>query len=53
MHKRPENSIGALEEAIRRGNWMVEMDIQESKDGRLVVHHDSFLQDFGDKRLAH
>ena len=48
--QRPENSVGALEEAIRRGYWMVEMDIQESKDGRLVVHHDSFLQDFGDKR---
>ena len=48
--QRPENSAGALEEAIRRGNWMVEMDIQESKDGRLVVHHDGFLQDFGDKR---
>jgi len=48
--QRPENSVGALEEAIRRGYWMVEMDIQESKDGRLVVHHDGFLEDFGDKR---
>jgi glycerophosphoryl diester phosphodiesterase len=48
--QRPENSVGALEEAIRRGSWMVEMDIQESKDGRLVVHHDGFLEDFGDKR---
>jgi len=46
----PENSAGALDEAIRRGYWMVEMDIQESKDGHLVVHHDDFLKSFGDKR---
>lgn len=47
---RPENSVAALEEAVRRGYWMVEMDIQESKDGRLVVHHDSFQKDFSDPR---
>lgn len=46
----PENSVGAMEEAVRRGYWMVEMDIQESKDGHLVVHHDDFLKSFGDKR---
>ncbi len=48
--KRPENSLAALEEAIHRGYWMVEMDLQESKDGRLVVHHDDFLKSFGEKR---
>lgn len=48
--QRPENSAGALQEAVRRGYWMVEMDIQESKDGHLVVHHDDFLESFGDRR---
>jgi glycerophosphoryl diester phosphodiesterase len=48
--KHPENSIGAMEEALRRGYWMIEMDIQESKDGHLVVHHDDFHKSFGDKR---
>ena len=48
--KRPENSAGALNEAIRRGYWMIEMDIQETKDGRIVVHHDDFFKSFGDKR---
>ncbi|HMD70927.1 MAG TPA: glycerophosphodiester phosphodiesterase family protein [Bryobacteraceae bacterium] len=48
--QRPENSAAALEEAIRRGYWMVEMDVQESKDGHLAVHHDDFLKSFGDKR---
>lgn len=46
--QRPENSAGALEEAIRRGYWMVEIDIQETKDGRLVVHHDGdFRKSYG------
>jgi len=43
----PENSAGAAEEGIRRGYWMLEMDLQESKDGRLVVHHDDFEKSFG------
>ena len=36
----PENSASGAEEAIRRGYWMLEMDLQESKDGHLIVHHD-------------
>ena len=43
----PENSAGAAEEGIKRGYWMLEMDLQESKDGRLVVHHDDFEKSFG------
>ena len=43
----PENSAGAAEEAIRRGYWMLEMDLQETKDGHLVVHHDDFGKSFG------
>jgi glycerophosphoryl diester phosphodiesterase len=45
--KHPENSAGAIEDAIRRGYWMLEMDLQESKDGHLVVHHDDFEKSFG------
>ena len=47
---RPENSASALEEAIRRGYWMVETDLDESEDGHLVVHHGSFLRSFGEWR---
>lgn len=48
-----ENSLPALEEAIARGYWMVEVDIQESKDGRLVVHHDkNFSRYYADKRTV-
>jgi glycerophosphoryl diester phosphodiesterase len=35
-----ENSAAALEAAIQRGYWMVEVDVRESRDGRLVVQHD-------------
>jgi hypothetical protein len=47
-----ENSPAALQAAIDRGYWMIEVDIRESKDGRLVVQHDpDFQRFFGDKRL--
>ena len=46
-----ENNIPGVEEAIRRGYWMLEVDIRESKDGHLVVQHDADFQRFyGDKR---
>jgi glycerophosphoryl diester phosphodiesterase len=46
--RHPENSAGAAEEGIRRGYWMLEMDLQESKDGHLVVHHDgNFVKSYG------
>ena len=44
--KHSENSIAALEEAIRRGYGMVEVDIRESQDGRIVVHHDADFKRF-------
>jgi glycerophosphoryl diester phosphodiesterase len=48
-----ENSPAAVEEAIRRGYWMVEVDVWESKDGRLVVNHDrSFHRYYGVDRLV-
>jgi glycerophosphoryl diester phosphodiesterase len=42
----PENSAGAAKKAISRGYWMLEIDLDETKDGHIVVHHQSF-RDFG------
>ena len=41
-----ENSPASLEAAVDRGYWMIEVDIRESKDGKLVVHHDRDFQKF-------
>ncbi|WP_047498369.1 glycerophosphodiester phosphodiesterase family protein [Terriglobus sp. TAA 43] len=46
-----ENSAGAAEAAIRRGYWMLEIDLDETKDGHIVVHHESF-RDFGVNKMA-
>ena len=49
--RRIENSLPAIEEAVRRGYYMLEVDIRESKDGHLVVHHDpDFRRFYGDDR---
>lgn len=40
----PENSLPALEEAIRRGYTHVEVDLRITKDGRVVCLHDSSLK---------
>jgi glycerophosphoryl diester phosphodiesterase len=42
----PENSAAAAKEAIKRGYWMIEIDLDEPKGGGIVVHHMSF-KDFG------
>lgn len=46
LHKRdksiPENSIAAFERAAKRG-YGIELDVQLSKDGRVVVFHDDTL----------
>lgn len=39
-----ENSIEALQAAAKAGADYVEMDIQETKDGKFVVYHDATLQ---------
>ena len=39
----PENSRPALEDAIRLGVEMVELDVQKTRDGVYVVLHDSWL----------
>src|SRR5262245_11181909 len=41
-----ENSAPSLEAAIRRGYWMAEIDVRESKDGHLVVQHDPDFERF-------
>ncbi len=41
-----ENSAAALQAAIERGYWMIEVDIRESKDGKLVVQHDEDFRRF-------
>jgi glycerophosphoryl diester phosphodiesterase len=39
----PENTLAAIDKAIELGADIVEMDIRETKDGVLVIHHDSTL----------
>ena len=46
-----ENNLAAINEAARRGYWMVEADIRCSRDGVPVVHHDrTFERYYGDPR---
>ncbi len=40
----PENTISAIKSAIREGADWAEIDVQETKDGELVVFHDSNLR---------
>lgn len=40
----PENTIPAFEEAISNMSDYVELDVQETKDGKIVVLHDSNLK---------
>ena len=48
---RIENSLPAIREAVRLGYWMLEIDVRETKDGHLIVHHDSdFTRYYGDHR---
>lgn len=51
---RGENSMEALQEAIRRGYDMIEIDVRLTSDGILVTHHDASLKrTFGiDKPLS-
>ncbi len=39
----PENSLSAIESALSLGAGVIEMDIQMTKDGVLVLHHDTSL----------
>lgn len=49
----PENSLKALNEAINRGYYMVEVDVRLTKDGVLIAHHDKdFKRYYGEDRLV-
>lgn len=39
----PENSIEAIESAVRMGVDVVELDVQRTKDGHLILMHDKTL----------
>ncbi len=41
-----ENSIGSVEEAIKRGYWMIEVDVRATLDGEPVLQHDATLERF-------
>lgn len=43
MNTHPENTIPAFREAIRLGAHMIEFDVRLSKDGHLVIIHDSSI----------
>lgn len=48
-----ENTIASLDAAAEAGADMVEMDIQETKDGKFVVYHDKTLRRLaGDSRTV-
>lgn len=48
--KKLENSIAALDEAIRTGYTGTEIDVRQSKDGKLFLYHNrSFERDYDSK----
>jgi len=40
----PEGTAAAIQEAVRAGADMIELDVQVTRDGRLVVFHDDRLE---------
>ncbi len=40
----PESTRAAIREAVRAGAQMIELDVQMTKDGRLVIFHDDRLE---------
>jgi glycerophosphoryl diester phosphodiesterase len=47
----PENTLAAMELAIREGADWVELDVQETREGEIVVIHDSDLKKIGGSGL--
>jgi len=47
----PENTLAAMELAITEGADWVELDVQETRDGEVVVIHDSDLKKIGGSGL--
>ncbi|WP_297909418.1 glycerophosphodiester phosphodiesterase family protein [uncultured Parabacteroides sp.] len=49
----PENSLAALDAAIERGYSGVEIDVRQSKDGKLFLYHNrTFERDYDSKARA-
>ena len=48
----PENTLAAVERAIRDGAHWVEIDVQRTADGQVVVVHDRDLMKIGGKPLV-
>lgn len=46
--ERAENSRSAIEEAIQRGYWMLEVDLRKTKDNRIIIYHDRTFQKYYD-----
>jgi glycerophosphoryl diester phosphodiesterase len=42
----PENSPGAVQSAIDRGYWMIEVDVRQTRDGEPVLYHDRTLEKY-------
>lgn len=42
---RPENTVAAFELAVEMGADAIELDVRQSADGVLVIHHDPVLSD--------
>ena len=49
---RPENTLAAFEEAIRIGVDAIELDLHQTRDGRLVALHDDLVRLDGDWRYV-
>lgn len=43
-HQYLENTLAAFEQAIKEGADGIELDVQRSHDGQLLVYHDEYLQ---------
>jgi len=43
----PENTVASFQRALEMGATAIEFDVQQTKDGRLVVIHDLTLERFG------
>jgi len=48
----PENTLAAIQKAVDEGADWVEIDVQETADGKVVVFHDSDFKRLGGKSLS-
>ncbi len=43
MEHFPENTLASFQSAIDKGADIIELDVHQTKDGEIVVHHDYYL----------